>query len=250
MLYLFLFGLCMGSFIQVVSFRFPLKLNFISGHSCCPVCHHRLSYTEMIPLISFIYLKGRCQHCHHSISFRYFVVEFMTAITFVFFYQVYGLSFSLLFITILYSLLLCISLIDIDSLTIYDAFLGLLVLLAFFSLFSFNHLSIFNRLFACLLMFIPLSILYFIKPHGLGYGDVKLLSILGFILGYPCILMCFSISVFSCLLYMIFMIFIKKRTKNQPIGFAPFISFGCLSSLILFECLPFVYLLYLNSFTI
>ena len=74
----FVFGCVIGSFLNVCIYRIPLKLDFVHGRSFCPTCHHQLSGLDMVPIFSWLLLKGRCRYCQQRISFRYPMVELIT----------------------------------------------------------------------------------------------------------------------------------------------------------------------------
>ena len=78
--FIFIFGLCVGSFLNVVIYRLPRGLGFVKGRSFCPHCKKKIKWFDNVPLISFILLKGRCRVCHSPISWRYPVVELTTAL--------------------------------------------------------------------------------------------------------------------------------------------------------------------------
>src|SRR3989344_5512160 len=82
-LFLFLFGLCVGSFLNVVAIRYGTERSIITARSACPHCGKTLSWFELVPLLSFILQKGRCRNCKTKISFQYPLIEFLTAVVFV-----------------------------------------------------------------------------------------------------------------------------------------------------------------------
>ena len=119
----FLIGCCIGSFLNVIVYRLPNDLSIIKPRSFCPNCKNKLSWRENIPLLSWLIQRGKCIHCSTSISVKYPLIELTTAILFVLFVNsspsLYSsssyLSFNIFFSWLYISLLICISLIDIDS---------------------------------------------------------------------------------------------------------------------------------------
>ena len=119
----FVIGTCIGSFLNVIVFRFPNNLSIVKPRSFCPKCKSNLSWRENIPLISWLIQKGRCLKCNKSISFRYPLIELSTGIMFVifinsspsFYSSITSPIFNILFSWVFLSLLICISLIDIKS---------------------------------------------------------------------------------------------------------------------------------------
>ena len=120
---IFLFGICIGSFLNVVVYRFQKNLSIIKPRSVCPQCKNKLTIRENIPLISYLIQRGKCLNCNTSISFRYPLIELITGILFVIFIysspSFYGSNSNLLlnniFGWLLLSILICIALIDIES---------------------------------------------------------------------------------------------------------------------------------------
>ena len=119
----FVIGICIGSFLNVVVYRFLEDLSIVKPRSFCPQCKTQLTWRENIPLISYLIQKGKCKNCKVNIPLRYPLIELITGILFAIFINCspsfYGSS-SILFLNILFSwlflsLLICISLIDISS---------------------------------------------------------------------------------------------------------------------------------------
>ena len=119
----FILGICIGSFLNVVVYRFQKNLSIIKPRSFCPNCKNKLSLRENVPLLSYLIQRGKCIHCYGSISFRYPLIEFLTGILFIIFIKSspsFFISNSSLFLNLFFnwlflSLLICIALIDIDS---------------------------------------------------------------------------------------------------------------------------------------
>lgn len=114
----FIFGACIGSFINVVVYRLPAKLSIVYPPSRCPRCRHQLKKTENVPILGWLWLRGRCSHCKTRISLRYPLVEAATAILFVLVFWRFGLSFQTLGYWAFGSWLLSLSLIDLDTMTL------------------------------------------------------------------------------------------------------------------------------------
>ena len=119
----FIIGICVGSFLNVVVYRFQNNFSIIKPRSFCPNCKNKLSLRENIPLISYFIQKGKCLNCNASISFRYPIIEFLTGIIFIistnsspsFYISNSNFILNLFFNWLFLSLLICIALIDIDS---------------------------------------------------------------------------------------------------------------------------------------
>ena len=91
-IYAFILGTVLGSFYNVIIYRLPKKISVSNGTSKCPHCEHRIMPIELIPIVSYIFLKGRCAHCHAPISIRYPIIEALTGLSFMLSFHVFQLT--------------------------------------------------------------------------------------------------------------------------------------------------------------
>lgn len=259
--YIFLIGLVIGSFLNVLIYRLPRGESLSKGRSHCPNCSHEIRWHDNIPLVSFLFLRGKCRDCGQAISSRYFLVELLTALFFlaVFFKEATGVSDILawpsLFMLVLYlyfvAVLIAISFIDaehhiIPNKIVYPAFVvGVVVLLAL----ERTPAALLNRLigiiFGCgLLLLIYLLAPLVFKKQGLGFGDVKLGAVLGLYLGAPVILTLFLAS-FIGTIYGAIMIASKNLKWQEHFAFGPCL---CVAGLITYFFGSPIISWYLNLF--
>ena len=243
----FVIGICIGSFLNVIVYRFQNNLSIIKPRSFCPNCKNKLTWKENIPLLSYFIQKGKCTSCNSSISCRYPLIELITGTLFVIFASsnpsLYSVSSSLSIIVffswLFLSLLICITLIDIDSLWIpqglinFGFIFGVLGLIS--SSFSNNHFidlySIAKGLIGSLIAFSIFESLryfarYIFKKEALGKGDSKLVAMMALWLGPLGILFAIGISYIFAAIYCLIGISIKFIKYRQVIPFAPFLSLG------------------------
>jgi leader peptidase (prepilin peptidase)/N-methyltransferase len=116
--FIFIFGAAIGSFLNVVIYRIPAKVSLLYPPSRCPVCRHQLGKTENVPIVGWLWLRGKCRHCKTPISPRYPIIEAVTAILFVAVYLQFGLGITTVAYWGLLSWLLALSLIDYDTMTL------------------------------------------------------------------------------------------------------------------------------------
>jgi leader peptidase (prepilin peptidase)/N-methyltransferase len=139
---LFIIGSCLGSFLNVCIWRLPKNLSIIRPASFCPKCNKSIKWFDNIPILSFIFLKGKCRYCKGKISFRYPFVEFISGLLIVILYLKFGLSINFIKYLFFFYLLIVASFIDIDyhAIPIYLCFLGIAVglLFSFFESFPFD----------------------------------------------------------------------------------------------------------------
>ncbi len=248
-LFVFIFGLIWGSFLNVVIYRTTHGTSPLSGRSQCPKCKKVISWKNNIPLISFFLLHGRCVNCKTRISWRYPVVEFMTGILFVWwylisqsFFSLAGSPFSILqpvFWLLVGMLLLVVFFADLFFGLIPDSANLLLFSLSFFyrlGLVSFGHMQtadLFRAVGAAIVLTVFFySLWFFTKGRGFGFGDVKLAPSLALLLGWPRVSVgIFSAFVIGAVLGLTLILFGKRRF-GQTIPFGPFLIVGVLVGLL------------------
>lgn len=183
----FLFGLMIGSFLNVVIYRLPADESIVWPGSRCPKCQHALSWWENLPVLSWLMLRGACHACHAPISWRYPAIELATAGLFLFIYMQFGLTWQSGFLWVLASLLMVTFWIDIDHMLIFDAVtipgavLGLVYSAVVTHQFWYALAGLLAGV-AALLLINGLTLLA-IGRDGIGGGDVTLVALLGAWLG-------------------------------------------------------------------
>jgi len=250
-IFAFVIGICIGSFLNVVIYRFQNDLSIVKQRSFCPNCKNKLTWRENIPLISWIIQRGVCANCNKSISIRYPLIELTTGILFVIFLNssssLYGLSSNLFinitFSWILLSLLICIAIIDIESFWIPQGLINFGFLFGFLGLILIGFLNIrFIEINFFLLRGIGASLIsffvvesfrkfakYIYKRDAIGKGDSKLIAMLALWLGPSGIILCVSISYIFAAVFCLVGISLNLVKLKQAIPFAPFLSLGGLT---------------------
>jgi len=232
----FIIGLFFGSFYNVVGLRLPLKQSIVYPSSHCPKCNHKLTWYELIPVISYIFLRGKCHKCKEKISIAYPTVELFTGLLFAISYYVFGMSLDFLFALVFISGLIIIIVADFKYMIIPDEiiiFIGALLLVIKIFMVPFNDflLSILSAFLAFVIMFV-VKILgdKSFKKESLGGGDVKLMLIFGFVFGVELsviIVFLASIIAFPIALFLL----IKNKTNVLPFG--PFLAIAAIALLLL-----------------
>ncbi|KKI92301.1 prepilin peptidase [Bacillus sp. SA1-12] len=226
--YLFVLGAILGSFYNVVGIRIPKNQSIVFSRSVCPVCHKKLKAIEMIPLLSYIVQKGKCKSCRTAISPLYPFIEFSTAFLFMISPLLVGWSNELIISLSLISFIMIVVIADIKYMIIPDA-----VNLFFLLLFAIERILIplnpwwdpIAGLVAGGLL--PLMIIL-ISKGGLGGGDMKLLAVLGLILGWKLVLLCFFLATLVGTVAGLIGMSTGHIKKNRPFPFGPFIGIGAL----------------------
>jgi leader peptidase (prepilin peptidase)/N-methyltransferase len=249
-----LLGLIIGSFLNVIIYRLPIMMqqearlqcaellnvpvsqsnqsfNLIQPRSHCPHCGHQVTMLENIPLVSFIWQRGQCTACHQAISWRYPFIELLSASLAIILAWQFGFTWQLLGALTLTWILLALSMIDFDhqllpdSLTLPGLWLGLGVNL--FNLYTNIEASVIGAIAGYLFLW---SVYWVFKlltgKEGMGYGDFKLLALLGAWLGWQPLPSIVLISSFLGALVGISLIIIRQHDKNVPIPFGPYLAFA------------------------
>ena len=230
---IFIFGLLIGSFLNVCIYRIPLGLTVVQGRSMCPHCGTQIPWYWNVPLLSFLLLKGRCRYCQEKISPIYPAVEFLNAVLTLLAFLVYGLTLSSLFFSLLFSCLVVISFIDLghkiipDGLVLVLLILGMgfagyqvLVLQAPWSLFAIGFFA----------ASLPLFILGYFYQDGIGGGDIKLMAVVGLFLGWKLVLLALFLASLFGLFYAGILAALHRVNRRSVIPFGPFLSLGILVS--------------------
>ena len=231
----FLVGLIIGSFLNSVIYRIAAfkegeprpdglgrekRDSLFWGRSYCPHCRKTLSWLELIPVMSFIFQKGKCKHCQKKISKQYIVVEIVTGVLFASFYGLQVTSYGLQAIPwlIIISCLIIIFFYDLKHSIIPDqvVYFGIVVaVLGFLTLNSFLAALVAGAFF--------LSLVLISREHWMGMGDVKLAVFMGLILSWPNILTALFLAFFLGAILSIFLIVTKIKTFKSEIPFGPFL---------------------------
>lgn len=225
----FFLGASMGSFYNVIVDRLPNDLSIVHGRSECTECHTQLKWYDLVPIFSFIFLKGKCRYCHKKLSYQYLLSELFMGSIFLFAFLIWGrnLEFTKMFIVLsLWSMLFVVGLMDYKYKIIIDQVLfgftvcGIILMLI-------SGYSIKNIIFGCLTGFafygfIYLAAKYIFKKEGFGFGDVLFLSAIGCYFDATKVLFIGILSFYVCVIFIIlFLIKNRKLSKEIEIPFAP-----------------------------
>jgi len=245
-LYIFCLGTIFGSFLNCVIYRLHSEESFLKGRSFCPNCQHILSWQDLIPVFSFLALKGKCRYCHKPISLQYPLVELATGLLFVF--TTYNLQLTTYNLKILLNLgyqllvvscLVIVFVYDLKHYIIPDKVIYPAIALAF--LYQLYQITQVRPMYI-----LPMYILTGVRPvyaalgaaafflilvvisheKWLGWGDVKLAFLMGLFLGWPKILLALFLAFFIGAIIGIELIILGKKTLKSEIPFGPFLVSG------------------------
>ena len=234
---IFLIGLSVGSFFNVIIFRFdrpatevasPLRRrdSIIWGRSKCRNCDSIIKWFDLIPVLSYFFLKGKCRKCNSKISSLYPATEILTAVVLtLFFLNASGTAFSMVINSVLILSLVLILFLDIRYLTIPDKILVVMAAAVFLLKLPENNLNLYSLVISSLGLVSFFAILFIAsKGRWIGLGDLKLIFIMGFLLEFPLNYFAVVLSVWTAAIFSIFLLITGRATAKTEIPFGSFLS--------------------------
>ncbi|BBB32723.1 leader peptidase (prepilin peptidase) / N-methyltransferase [Thermotomaculum hydrothermale] len=230
LIFAFVLGSMFGSFFNVCIYRLPKELSIIKPRSFCPSCNKTIPWYYNIPLISWLYLRGKCAYCGAKISFRYFFVELLTALIFTFGVYKFGFSLKALEFIVLTSLMLILFFTDLYERILPDEItLGFIPIGLIFAYFSpergFLESLVVGVIGAGLLFLLAYIYLKIKGIEGMGMGDVKMLALMGTFLGKKAFLALMIGSIIGTIVGL-FIIYVLKKGRHYEIPFGCFLAIG------------------------
>lgn len=218
------YGVCIGSFLNVVIYRLPIGMPIAHGRSICPQCGHQLAAKDLVPVVSFLALGGKCRYCGAPISPRYPGVELLTASAFALCGGRYGFTGYGVILALYCAVLITAWFIDLDHTYIPDRLQLAVALLAAASLRWGPSLPLADRLWGGLGLGAGMFLLSYLTGGGIGGGDIKLLALSGLLLGWklavPAFFLAYILAAARCLPA----ILQKKVERGQEIPMAPYFA--------------------------
>ena len=226
-IFVFFFGLIVGSFLNCVIYRLEEGKSFLKGRSFCPHCKHKLIWQDLIPIFSFLILRGKCRYCQKKISWQYPTIEIATGLLFL---SIFIFHFSI-FNLIIACFLIIIFVYDLKHYIIPDKVIYPAIIIALIFNFQFlivNEFSIFKFSILSALGAAAFFLLIVLISRGkwMGVGDIKLAFLMGLILGFPNILVALFLAFFIGAIMGIGLIATGKKTLKSEVPFGPFLVAG------------------------
>lgn len=239
-------GICIGSFLNVLIYRIPKKENFAAGRSYCPACGHTLKALDLVPVISFIFLRGKCRYCGNKISFRYPLVELLGGAMALCSVASFGLTWQTAVVFVVSCVLLVIAFIDIDTMEIPNGLVLIILVLAVVSLVWFRDITWLSGVIGFFSIALPMQLMNFIIKDSFGGGDIKLCAACGLLLGWQNMLAAALIALITGGVYGVYLMISKKKDRKDHFAFGPFLSFGIIVALFAGNFLIYSYLTIFN----
>lgn len=219
----FVVGLLVGSFLNVIILRLPEGESPVLGRSKCPKCQKKIAFYDLIPLLSYVILQGKCRNCKAYVSLQYPIVEIISGISFVFLLNRSGFSYLLFLYLVAISALIIIFVYDLRYLEIPEIFAWLFLAVTIILGVTQSNFSLANFLLGGLVGGGILGILVGISDERLmGAGDIKIGLAFGFLFGYPQALLFLFLSFIVGAVIGLILIAIKGKKLKSEIAFAPF----------------------------
>ena len=248
----FVYGICIGSFLNVVIYRLPLNESLIKRSSHCPKCGEKIRWYDNIPLISWIIiLRGKCRGCHQPISKRYPIVEALNGIVYVVTFAVMDFNLKSVLYCFFFSILICLGFIDWDTMEMDLSLLAGMVILAIplivlsilspdlafrsKTFFDFEDVSLWSHLIGAVCVSLPFFLIgelsgWFFRKYkgsdvrrGIELGDTLIMAAGGLMIGWKAALMS---AFFGILLAAVFGIINKFRSGESKFAFGPYLAIG------------------------
>ncbi len=231
---IFIFGICIGSFLNVLICRLPANESIITNSSHCVKCGQKIKRRDLIPVVSWILLKGKCRSCGEKISPRYPIVEILNAVIYIITFTVMDFNVNSIIICFFFSILIVIGFMDWDTLEIDLRLLAAIFVLAVISFFTTSELTLLSRIIGGLIISTPFFIIGEISAiiiekntgeriRGIELGDTLLMAASGLLIGYKAVV----ISAFAgIIIAAICGLVIKKKSGESKFAFGPFLSIG------------------------
>lgn len=220
----FLFGIVIGSFLNVCIYRIPKKENIVKIRSHCMECNYQLRWYDLVPLFSYIFIGGRCRKCKTKLSLQYPLIEGLNGLLYVLVVAICGLTVESLLYCLMFSALLTLSVIDFRTFEI-PLEINLFILTLGLIRVALDYKNFLNYLIGFLSVSGFLYILFLItKGRGIGGGDIKLMAVSGLLLGWKLNILAFALG---CIIGSVIHIIRMKVTKTDHVlALGPYLSIG------------------------
>ncbi len=238
----FFLGLVTGSFLNLCIDRLPKGESIIRPPSRCDVCQHKLRPLDLVPLLSYLYLKGRCHYCGTSIHYRVPLVEAMTGLVFLLLWNHYGFSIELPLAMLFACLFMVILVIDIEHHLILNRVVYPAIALAFLIPILTPDYGMISAVVGGATgagILLPLALLF---PSSMGMGDVKLAALIGLLVGFPQVFISLLIAFVLGGAVAGGLLLARLKGRKDPVPLAPFLTAGLITTVLYGEEILRLYL--------
>jgi leader peptidase (prepilin peptidase) / N-methyltransferase len=233
-MFIFLMGLCIGSFLNVCIYRLPESKSIVHPRSMCPNCDTLIPFYDNIPLFSYLWLKGQCRRCKVKISMRYPMVELLGGLVALGTYLRFGLTIETLIYYVFIAALLVVTFIDLDHRIIPDVITLPGIPICFAASFALPAITYKDALLGILvgggsLFLVAWVYTLLTKKEGMGGGDIKLLAMMGAIVGWQGVLFTIFVASLVGTLAGFAVMLQSRKGMKLAVPFGPFLSIGSIT---------------------
>ena len=232
-IFIFIIGLCLGSFANVCIYRLPKSKQTLAGRSYCPKCKKKIKWFDNIPVLSYFLLNGKCRSCKKKISLQYLIVEFIMGFSFLLIFLNYNNHLASILLSILLLMYMIIFFIDLKHFIIPDTLNFGIMILALAKNFlpdlnlSFTQITT-QSIIGGIIGYLSIWIIIYLyktlkKMEGMGLGDAKLMSGIGLLFGWQSVPFVLFVSAILGLLMVLPSLVEKKKSLKSQIPFGPYI---------------------------
>lgn len=242
----FLIGASVGSFLNLAADRVPAGRSIVKPRSFCESCNTQLASRDLVPVLSYLWIHGKCRYCSVPIPVRFMAVEALTGALFTAVYVRHGLEVEFILLATAVSLMIVVALIDLEhgiipNKIILPSFVVLIILSPFWTELGLSRSFLGNDNLAgtlinsiltglgSFLVFLGIAMIY---PNGMGGGDVKLGGVIGLLVGYPGALLALWLAVVIAGVIAIGLVVMGKLSRKDTMPFGPFLSLGAVAALL------------------
>lgn len=218
--FVFILGTVIGSFLNVVIYRTPRHESLVKGRSHCTTCGKQIKNRDLVPIVSWICLGGKCRNCKSPISPRYTVIEALGGVMYLLAFLRFGFSLEFAFCLVLFPILIVLSFIDVDHMEIPYWCSITIGVLGVISIFIPNNMPWYEHLIGAVIISVPFAILAFLG--AMGGGDVQLMAAAGLLLGWAIV----PAALVGIITGAAYGVIHKAITKKSEMCFGPFLSIG------------------------
>ena len=233
-IFIFVMGLCIGSFLNVCIYRLPLSKSIIHPGSMCSNCGTPIAYYDNIPVLSYLWLKGRCRQCRTKIPLRYPMVELLAGLLALGTYLRFGQPIESLVYFLFFAVLVVVTFIDLDHRIIPDIITLPGIPICFAASFALSEITYKESLLGIVigggsLFLVAWTYSIITKKEGMGGGDIKLLAMMGAIVGWKGVLFTIFVASLAGTLAGLAVMLQTRKDMKLAVPFGPFLSIGCIA---------------------
>lgn len=232
--FIFILGLVIGSFLNVCIYRIPAEKSIAFPPSHCGKCKHNLKPLDLVPVVSYIFLRGRCRYCSEKISKRYPLIESLNGVLYLLVYLKFGLTLIALKYCVLVSILIVIGMIDYDTQFVFTSttIFGGVIAVIFIIIQAFVYKSgAIDLIIGGAIGFGIIGLIVFLTK-GMGEGDIEIATVCGLFLGIKGIILGLFLAIILGGITGIVILTLKLKKAKEKIAFGPFIAIGTLVSML------------------